>query len=118
VYGRFWAGARCDGVVFREGAGDELFPSDGLGAIADVERRFKGRDAIGLLTLRFGEDAEGFGMRCVRGGRGRSALGGGFPLLYIGGSLDDFGDGVVESFWDSDCDRCRCVASIVFFLRS
>jgi hypothetical protein len=63
VYGRCCAGARCDGVAFREGVGDDVLPSDDFGAIADVERRFKGRDAAGLLILRFGEDAEGFGVR-------------------------------------------------------
>jgi hypothetical protein len=119
VYGRCCAGTRCEGVVFREGAGDGLFPSDGLGAIADVERRFRGRDAVGLLMLRFGEDTEGFGVRSVGGGRGGSTCGGAVPLLYIGGSLEeDFGDGDDNSFVDSDCERCRRVASIVFFLRS
>jgi hypothetical protein len=47
-----------------------------------------------------------------------SDFGGVFPLLYIGGSLDGFGDGAVASFWVSDWDRWRSAISMVFFLRS
>ena len=37
-------GARWAGVVFRGGAGEEEPPAtEGLGAMADVERRFRGR---------------------------------------------------------------------------
>lgn len=117
VYGRCWAGTRCDGVVFRDGAGDVVFPSEGFGAMADVERRFRGRDARGLLILRFGEDAEGLGVRCVGDGRVVSDFEGMLPLLYMGGSFVDLGD-VVDSLCDSDWDRCRGDTSAAFFRRS
>ena len=67
--------------MFREGAEVVGFPSKGLGAMAEVERRFRGRDARGLLMLRFGEDAEGLGVRCAREGRVASGFGGMLPLL-------------------------------------
>jgi hypothetical protein len=67
--------------VFREGAEAVVFPSEGLGAMAEVERRLRGRDARGLLILRFGEDAEGLGVRCAGGGRVASDFEGMLTLL-------------------------------------
>jgi hypothetical protein len=101
VYGRCWAGVRCEGVVFRVGAGDESFISEGFGAIADVDRRLSGREAVGSVIRRFGDEAEGFGVRVVGEGWVLSDLGAVSPLLCTGGCLDGFGDGV-DSFWDND----------------
>jgi hypothetical protein len=36
----------------------------------------------------------------------------------MGGSFDDLGDDVVDSFCDRDCDRCRGDTSAAFFRRS
>lgn len=81
VYGRCCAGTCCEGVVFLVGEGEEARVLEGLGAIADVERRFRGRDAVGSLILRFGDEAEGFGVRVVGEGCMVSSLGGTAPLL-------------------------------------
>lgn len=102
MYGRCWAWTRCEGVRFGGGVGDEVLPSGCFGAIAEVERRFRGRDAAGLLILRLGEEADGLGARCVGEGRAISNFEGPFPLLCAEGGLDDFGGVVEESLWDRD----------------
>lgn len=83
-------------MVFREGAAEEVLPSDGLGAMADVERRLRGRDAVGSLMLRFGDNAAGFGAVVEEWVLSNGDVV--FPFLYTGADLDGFGDVVVESF--------------------
>jgi hypothetical protein len=101
--------------VFREIAGEGL-PWEGFGAIADVDRRLRGRAAVGLLILRLDAEAAGAGARLAE--EALSGLGVALPLLCVEGGLDDLGDEVLESLCDIDCDRCRSVNSEVFFLLS
>ncbi len=76
-------GARCAGGVLLEGAGEEAPAVLGLDAIADVERRFKGRGVVALETDR---EADG-GPGGERGFSGFDAL---LPLLCDDGGLGDF----------------------------
>jgi hypothetical protein len=69
--------------VLLEGAGEEAPAVLGLDAIADVERRFKGRGVVALETDR---EADG-GPGGERGFSGFDAL---LPLLCDDGGLGDF----------------------------
>jgi hypothetical protein len=81
------------------GAGEDELEEDvfavGLDAIADVERRFKGRGGFGLAN-------GGGGMLELGGEIGISGLGVCLPLLCADGGFDaDLGEDA-ESFCDSD----------------
>jgi hypothetical protein len=67
-------GARCAGGVLLGGAGEEVPAVLGLGAIADVERRFKGRGVVALETEREADGGAG-------GERGFSCFDALLPLL-------------------------------------
>lgn len=93
---------REEGVVWRGGAGDEDCDCDcavgvGFAAMADVERRFRGRwGGVG-----FG-DVDG-GARVVVGGeRGLSGLGVLLPLLCADGGLELLDEGEELSFCVKD----------------
>ncbi len=106
-------GGLCAGVVFRGGAGDEP-PSLGLDAIADVDRKLRGRRGSGVT-------ASGAGVLEPAGEVGPSVLAAVLsPLLCAdGGFVADLDvDGEGASFCDSDWDRCRSANSDAFFLLS
>ena len=104
---------REEGVVWRGGPGDEEEVELGVGfaAIADVERRFKGRWAAGL-----GEVGGGAVVEVEDGETGLSSLDVLLPLLCADGGLELLGEGL--SFCDSDWERCRNASSEAFFLLS
>ena len=90
-------GEGCDGVDF--------------GAIADVDRRFRGvwfvvgfRDAVGLGGANVGVD------------RALSGLGVLLPLVT--GALELLVEGEGLSLWESDCERDRNATSETFFFLS
>ena len=84
------------------GAGEELPAVLGLGAIADVERRFKGR---GVVALEIDREADS-GAEDTGGERGLSGLEALLPLLCDDdGGFGDFEvevEDAVDSFWDTD----------------
>jgi hypothetical protein len=84
------------------GTGDEA-ELGVLGAIADADRRLRGRGAGGFM--RFGDEARGAGVDVVGesgwSADGRSARGVARPLLCADGGFGVLGD-ELESFCDSD----------------
>jgi hypothetical protein len=82
-------GALCAGGVLFGGAGEEVPAVLGLGAIAEVERRFKGRGAVALDTDKEADSgAEGFETGGESGLSGLDVL---LPLLCDDeGGLGDF----------------------------
>jgi hypothetical protein len=83
-------GARWAGVELFGGAGEELVAVLGLAAIADVERRFKGR---GVVAVEANREADGGAEGVETGGeRGFSGLGVALPLPCD----EDGGFGVFE----------------------
>ena len=94
------APGRCEDVdVLRFGAGEG--PECGvLGAMADVERRLRGLEAVGFV--RFGEEVDvgAVGVEVVGGERGISGRGVVLPFLRPEGDLGLFGE--EESFCGSD----------------
>lgn len=103
---------REEGVVWRGGAGEEdVELGVGFAAIADVERRFRGRWVAG-----FGDVDGGAAVEVVGGDRGLSGFGVLLPLLCADGGLELLGEEV--SFCESDWERCRSASSDAFFLLS
>lgn len=105
-------------TILRSGAGAGPFAGTaglGLAAIAEVERRFRGREGFG--------GAEGaFGVVVNRAGdTGLSGFACLPALCITGGSFEegDFDDeGEEDSFCVKDCERVRKVRSECFFLLS
>ncbi len=73
---------------------DDVF-AVGLDAIADVDRRFRGRGGFGLVD-------GGAGVLELGGETGFSGLGSCLPLLCADGGLDADLGGDAESFCDND----------------
>lgn len=78
------------------GAGELDADCGVLDAIADVDRRLRGRGAVGFI--RFGDEAEGAGVDTVGGERGSSGLGVALPFLCAEGGFGLLGDVELESF--------------------
>jgi hypothetical protein len=122
VFGSGSAGKEmCGARVWREGvawfaAGEDAdcdCDCEGgvdFGAIADVERRFRGRWVVGVG---FGDIIGRPGVD-VGGERGVSGLGVLLPLL-VDAALELLDEGEEASFCESDCDRARSANSGAFF---
>lgn len=84
------------GGVFRTVTGELAAEWGVLGAIADVDRRLRGRWTVGFV--RFGDEAEATAFEAVGGERGYSALDVALPFLCADGGFGLFGDDDVDSF--------------------
>ena len=117
MYEVFRWGCLCEGVVTDLWGAGDVPPGCDLGAIAEVDRKFRGLGVPGLARLGdAAEEGAGIGGICSCG------LGVvEWPLLCADGGFElelDLDDGECDSFCDSECDRCRNARSDAFFLLS